>query len=219
VALAQVFAPGARVLYGAVPATMDLRKMDYCMGSCEMALLNAAAVQLARLCRLPIYASAGVTESKLPDIQAGIEKTLSGLLVALSGADYIHLAAGMLDSGSTMSLQQYLIDDECIGMIRRILAGIRVNPDTLGMETIRRVGPGGNYVLEDHTVANLDKEFFYPMLAVRCNLDVWEKAGRPVMREEARVRIEQLLRGDGAGLLEPRVAEAIRKTFPGIRDA
>jgi trimethylamine--corrinoid protein Co-methyltransferase len=219
VAIAQVFRPGARVLYGAVPATMDLRRMDYCMGSSETAMMNAAAVQMARFYRLPIYASAGVTESKLPDIQAGTEKTLSSLLVALSGADYIHLAAGMLDSGNTMSFEQYLIDDECIGMIQRILGGVRVEPDSLGAEAIRRAGPGGNYLLEDHTVENMNTEFFYPLLGVRSNLDVWKKIGRPDMRENARSRIEQLLSEEDPGLLDPRVAEDIRKAFPGIRDA
>jgi trimethylamine--corrinoid protein Co-methyltransferase len=82
VAIAQVFAPGAKVLYGAVPMTMDLRNMELAMGSVEMTMMNAAAVQLAKLYNLPIYASGGLTEAKSPDIQAGIEEGFSNLSIA-----------------------------------------------------------------------------------------------------------------------------------------
>ncbi|UCG12344.1 MAG: trimethylamine methyltransferase family protein, partial [Deltaproteobacteria bacterium] len=162
VALTQVFAPGARALYGAVATTMDLRNMEYTMGSVEMAIMNAAAVQLAKLYDLPIYGSGGVTEAKRPEIQAGCEKTFSNLMVAMNGADIIHLAAGMLDSGNSISYEQYVIDNEIIGMIKRILAGINVSTETLGLEAIEEVGPGGNYVMVDHTIKHMTEEFFYP---------------------------------------------------------
>jgi trimethylamine--corrinoid protein Co-methyltransferase len=218
VALAQVFAPGCRVLYGAVPATMDLRKMEFAMGSVESAMLNAAAVQLARRYRLPIYASAGVSDAKTPDVQAGYEKILSMLLVALSGADYIHLAAGMLDSGNTMSYEQYVIDDECIGMVHRVLRGIAVDREKLGIEVIRRAGPGGNFVAEDHTVDHMMDEFFFPGLAVRSNFDVWEKQGGSGVFQRARDRAREII-GDGPReLLDPGLISRVRKAFPGIRD-
>lgn len=217
-ALAQVFSPGCRVLYGAVPAIMDLRKMEFAMGSVEMAMLNAAAVQLARLCRLPIYASAGVSDAKTPDVQAGYEKILSMLLVAMSGADYIHLAAGMLDSGNTMSYEQYVIDDECIGMVHRLLRGIQVDRDKLGFEVVRDVGPGGNFVTEEHTVEHMLDEFFFPALAVRSNFDVWEHTGRAGVLERARGRAREILQEGPPELLDPGPIAEIRKAFPGIVD-
>ncbi len=85
VAIAQVFSPGARVLYGAVPTAMDLRTMDLTMGSVETAMLNTCAVHLAKRYNLPIYASAGVTDAKIPDIQSGFEKGVSYLMVATAG--------------------------------------------------------------------------------------------------------------------------------------
>ena len=97
-------------------------KMNFSIGSVETAMLNAAAVQLAKSCNLPIYGTGGGTESKRPDVQAGAEKSLSNLIVALSGADTIHLAAGMLDSANSISYEQFIIDDEMIGMIQRLLA-------------------------------------------------------------------------------------------------
>ncbi|RZB37291.1 MAG: trimethylamine---corrinoid protein Co-methyltransferase [Desulfobacteraceae bacterium Eth-SRB2] len=218
VAMAQVFSPGARVFYGAVPSTMDLRKMEYTMGSLEMALMNAASVQLAKLYNLPIYASAGVTEAKRPDIQAGCEKSFSNLMVAMSGADLIHLAAGMLDSGNSISYEQYVIDNEIIGMIYRILSGIRVSRETLGSGVIEEVGPGGNYVMADHTVEHMMTEFFYPDLAVRCNFDIWEERGRPNMLSRAKERVEKILKENMDGLLDPELISEIKVRFPEIQN-
>jgi len=216
VAIAQVFAPGAKVLYGAVPTTMDLRNMEFAMGSVEMGMMNAAAVQLAKLYNLPIYASAGVTEAKRPDIQAGFEKTVSSLMVAMTGADFVHLTAGMIDSGDSISYEQYVIDNEIIGMIHRILAGIKVNKDTMGFDVIEKVGPGGNYIAEDHTIDHMMDEFFYPNLRVRCNFDIWEERGRPDMLSRAHDLVQQMLDEGEEGLLDQDLILEIRKAFPGI---
>ncbi len=216
VAISQVCAPGARVLYGSVPSTMDLRNMEYTMGSLEMALMNAAAVQLAKLYNLPIYASAEVTEAKRPKIQSGCEKSFSNLMVAMNGADLIHLAAGMLDSGNSISYEQYVIDNELLGMIYKIISGIRVNEETLGYDVIEEVGPGGNYVMADHTVEHMMEEFFYPDLAVRCNFDVWEERGRPNMLSRAKEMVEKILHENMDGLLDPELISEIKARFPGI---
>ena len=218
VAICQVFSPGAKVLYGAVPTTMDLRHMEYTMGSVEMAMMNAAAVQLAKLYNLPIYASGGVTEAKRPDIQSGCEKTFSNLMVAASGGDLIHLAAGMLDSGNSISYEQYFIDNEVIGMIKRILAGINVEEELLGFEVINNVGPGGNYVMEEHTVRHMKDEFFYPDLSVRCNFDIWEEQGRPSMLSRANDLVEKILNDGREGLLDTDLVVEIKKKFTGIQD-
>jgi trimethylamine--corrinoid protein Co-methyltransferase len=217
IALVQVLAPGAKVLYGAVPTIMDLRKMDFTLGSVEMAMMNASAVQLAKLYNLPIYASAGVTEAKRPDIQAGFEKTVSSLTVAMTGADYIHLAAGMLDSANSISYEQYVIDNEIIGMISRILSGIKVNEDVMAFDVIERVGPGGNFVTEDHTIDHMKDEFFYPNLSVRCNFDVWEERGKQNMLSQAYVRVREILEDGKDGLLDHETISEIRRAFPGSR--
>jgi trimethylamine--corrinoid protein Co-methyltransferase len=218
VAIAQVFAPGAKIIYGAVPTAMDLRYMELTMGSPEMAMMNAAAVQLAKLYNLPIYASAGVSESKTSDIQAGIEKALSQLLVAMAGADCVHLAAGMLDSGNSVSYEQYAIDDEIIGSVCRVLRGIKVGEETLASQVIEKVGPGGHFVLEDHTVEHMMNEFFYPALAVRMNFDVWERQGRPSMLIRAKEATRKGLEASSKSVLDPALLRQIKKGFAGIRN-
>jgi trimethylamine--corrinoid protein Co-methyltransferase len=179
--------------------------------------MNASSVQLAKLYDLPIYASGGLTEAKRPDIQSGFEKLFSNLTVALTGADCLHLAAGMLDSGNSISYEQFVIDNEIIGRIYRILAGIEVNEDTLGLDVIENVGPGGNYVTEDHTIAHMMDEFFLPELSVRCNFDIWEEQGRPDMLSRAKELVQKILEEGKEGLLAPELNREIKKAFPAIQ--
>ena len=180
-------------------------------------MMNASAVQLAKLYNLPIYASAGVTEAKRPDIQAGFEKTVSCLTVAMTGADYIHLAAGMLDSANSISYEQYVIDNEIIGMINRVLSGINVNEDTMAFDVIERVGPGGNFITDDHTIDHMTDEFFYPNLSVRSNFDIWEERGKQNMLSQAYTRVREILEDGTDGLLDHDTIAEIKRAFPGSR--
>ncbi|MGD9077042.1 MAG: trimethylamine methyltransferase family protein [Desulfobacteraceae bacterium] len=217
VALSQFFSPGAKVMYGSVPMAMDLRNMNLTTGSAEVAMMNAVAVRLAKLYDLPIYASAGLTESKSSDLQAGLEKAISCLLVGLAGADYVHLAAGMLDSGNSISYEQYVIDNEVLGMIHRILAGIDVNGDTMGFSCIEKIGPGGSFVTDDHTVEYMFKEYFYPQLAVRSNFDQWEGSNRPTLFSRASAKIQEW-RDNQRSVMDPKLIAKIKMKFPQIVD-
>ncbi|HEU65799.1 MAG TPA: trimethylamine methyltransferase [Chloroflexi bacterium] len=218
VAITQVLSPGAKVVYSTVPMTMDLRNMELAVGSVEMAMMNAAAVQLGKNYNLPVCASGGLTEAKRPDIQAGVEKSISNLTVAMAGADCIRLAAGILDSGNSISYEQYVIDNEIIGIVHRLLTGIKVTKETLGFDVIEKVGPGGNYVMEDHTVEHMMDEFFYPELSVRYNFDVWEAKGRPDMLSRASDVVRSILREYRDGILDAGLISEIAKTNPGIQN-
>lgn len=213
VAMVQFICPGAPVMYGSVASAMDLRTMDLAIGSVETAILNTCCAALAHRCRLPIYASGGLTDAKVPDVQSGFEKGVSNLLLALAGADFIHLAAGMLDSGNSIAYEQYVIDDEIIGMIERIRRGITVSPETLALECIRSVGPGGNYVTEEHTVEHMEKEFFYPRLAIREQYDRWAGRGGPTPVTRAQARVEEVL-DESSACLEAEIVQRIHSRFP-----
>jgi trimethylamine--corrinoid protein Co-methyltransferase len=180
---------------------MDLKTMNISTGSVEMGMMNAAAVQLAKLYDIPTYASGGVTESKRPDIQAGFEKNFSNLMVAMMGADFIHLSAGLMDSANSLSYEQLAIDNENIGMIQRILSGIEVSPDTLAFDVIKEVGPRGNYLVEEHTVNHLH-QLFYPTLSERCGFELWEQKDQPSMVKRAKVWVQDTLAENNEALLD-----------------
>ncbi|GAH11859.1 unnamed protein product, partial [marine sediment metagenome] len=128
------------------------------------------------------------------------------------------LAAGILDSGNSISYEQYVVDNEIIGMIQRILRGTKVNEETLGFDVIEKVGPGGNFIIEDHTVEHMMDEFFYPNLSVRCNFDIWEERGRPSMLSRANVLVQNILGEYREGVLDTNLVSEIGKAFPGIQN-
>lgn len=189
----QLVNPGTPVLYGAVPSAADLRTGAFLCGAPEFGLLNAAAAQLAQYYRLPLYNSGGTTDSKLPDFQAGFEKGLTLVLAALAGANYIHHAAGIIDSLMTVSAEQYVLDDEVIGAVRRVMKGIEIDDDRLAEDVIDEVGPGGHYLAEAHTLKYMRSEFFYTTIASRGGRAQWEDAGSLDAREKARKRAQELL--------------------------
>ncbi len=187
IVLAQLARPGAPVLYGAIPSMVDFKTMGFVGGGIEFGLMNAAAAQMARHVGIPNYNSAALTDSKLPDIQAGYEKAFSLCLCALAGSSYIHHAAGMLESMKAVAYEQYVIDDEIIGMALRLLRGIRVDEETIGLEAIRDVGPAGNFLASEHTVRFMREEYFTQPLEERQTRDAWEHAGSRDTRERARL--------------------------------
>ena len=207
----QLLNPGHPTLYSVVPTTTDLRTGAFCFGSVEMGMMNAAAAQVARRYNLPIYNTAGPSESKVPDSQSAYEPAINVLLSAMAGANYIHDAAGLLESGLTISLQTYVIDNDIAGMARRVLAGIEVDPDKLALDCIKRVGPGGNYLGDEHTTAHMRDEFFYPVLADRKPRMVWEAEGKLSAEERARLLAISYLENHKPIPIDPEVDSQIMK--------
>ena len=218
IVLTQLVSPGAPVLYGAIPSVADMSNMSFLCGAVELGMLNTAAAQLAQYYDIPFYAWAGLTESKIPDVQAGYEKATGALLVGLAGANYIHNAAGMLDSTTTVAYEQYVIDNEIIGMVMRALKGIEVNEETLALEVIDTVGPGGNFVAEPHTVAHMRSEFFFPKLSDRSNREKWLAEGGKDARQRAREIAINILATHKPLAIPGEVDKEIRSLVKGLRE-
>ncbi|MEW6398321.1 MAG: trimethylamine methyltransferase family protein [Bacillota bacterium] len=221
ITLVQMVKPGAPTIYGAVPSLCNMLTGDYVGGGIEFGMLNAAAAQLAHHVGVPVYNSAGLTDSKEPDLQAGYEKGFSLLQSALAGANLIHHAAGMLESMLSIAYEQYVIDDELIGMTLRAVRGIEVDPRRLALEAIGRVGPGGTYLTDPSTAFHLRQELFLPRLADRQSRATWEEGGRAEIRSEARETVRQILRDHGPAPLAEEVVAAALRRFPYLsaRDA
>jgi trimethylamine--corrinoid protein Co-methyltransferase len=166
--LAQILHRGIDVKYTGRPLPMNLRTGNATFGSVEIGLMSAALVQLARRYRVCSDVYGLGTRSRRLDEQAAFEKALSGLIVGLAGADLV-AAAGLLDDALTSSPEQLVIDDELLGMILRSGRGITVNPATLALEAIQRVGPGGNYLTDEHTLQFLRQEHYLPRLVYQRN--------------------------------------------------
>ncbi|MCW4011909.1 MAG: trimethylamine methyltransferase family protein [Candidatus Bathyarchaeota archaeon] len=191
--IAQLTNPGTPVIYGAVSSPMDMRNGSIVMGVPEVALMGVAVSQLAQYYGIPLYSMAGITDSKVPDAQASYEKALQQVLVGFTGGNLIHNAAGMLDKMITGSLEQMVIDNEIIGMVKRIMRGIEVNTDTLAADVIDKVGPGGHFLGEKHTRRLYRSEHDLSVLSDRLTREAWEKAGRKDVLVRAKEMVKQKL--------------------------
>jgi len=218
VVISQLVNPGTPVLYSAVPVTMDMRTMSFLMGSIESGLMNAAITQMAHFYRLPCYLTVGTTDSKLPDAQAAHEGASSAMLAALAGGNFIHEAFGMLDGAMTVSYAQYIIDNDIVGSCLRTLRGIEVDEDTLAYEIIKKVGPGGNYLGEEHTVKYVRTESFSPRASDRQQYQHWFDAGSKDSWKRAEEVVEQLLGEPFVTKIPVDLDQLIREQFPDLVD-
>ncbi len=193
IVLTQLARPGTPVLAGYIPGVADMKTGGYLGGAVEFGMMQAAAAQMAHFYGVPIYGSGGMSDAKIPDAQAGYEKMATFLLAAMGGCNYIHHAIGMVTNMSAVSLEQAVMDDEIVGMAMRVLRGIDITGETTAREVIGRVGPGGHYLMDAHTVRHMRREFFYPRVADRQTRAMWEEAGRRDARARAQERVAALL--------------------------
>ncbi len=216
VILTQLVNPGTPVLYATVSTIADPRRMSYTSGAVEMGLINAALAQMAQFYGIPFYATAGMSDAKLPDAQAGYEKAITSLLVAMAGANFIHDSAGLLEFAMTASYEQYVIDDEINGMVMRAVRGIEFNEDTLALDVIKNVGPTGTFFDQVHTVKHLRSEFFFPKLSDRSPREQWVEKGAKDTRERAREIAKDILLNHKPLPMPPDIDKKIRETIPGM---
>ncbi|MCZ7543525.1 MAG: trimethylamine methyltransferase family protein [Anaerolineae bacterium] len=186
IVLCNLVRPGARMLMGYVPSVADMRTGNFVGGGPEFALMNAAATQLAHFYNLPIYNSSGLSDSKLPDIQAGYEKGITSAAAALAGTNFVHHSAGFLESMLCVAYEQYVIDDDINGSVMRMVRGIEVTDETLSVDVIDEVCRGsGHYLTTQQSLDLMRREYYYPHTADRARRDEWQAKGGLDMRARA----------------------------------
>jgi trimethylamine--corrinoid protein Co-methyltransferase len=192
VVLAQLKRPGAGVIMGGVNSPMDMATSILSYGAPELALASAAMTDVAKWLGVPMFSTAGCSDAKTMDEQAAIEATLSIVIAALSGANLIH-DVGFLESALLGSYDMLVLSDEVIGMAKRILAGVKVTPETLAVDLIEKVGPGGHYLTQEHTRTHFKAETWFPTLIDRQMRRTWQAAGGQTMGQRVRAKVLDIL--------------------------
>jgi trimethylamine--corrinoid protein Co-methyltransferase len=206
VVVAQLARRGAPVIYGAFTTIMDMATAIFSYGAPEMNLMAAAMAQMAQHYHLPFFGTAGCSDARFPDDpQAVIEGTFSCLSSALSGANLIH-DHGFLDHSALISPNYLVLIDEVLSMVNQYMCGIPVNAETLALDVIDRVGPGGHYLEEEHTVRHF-RNVWYSDLFERSNYKEWRQQGSVHFGERLRAKTRKLM-GHNA---EPLPVEIIRE--------
>ncbi len=189
--LAQVTRAGTPIVMGGVLTLMDMGTGIYAYGAPELSLMMAAFADLTRFYRVPMYGTAGCSNAKVLDPQAAIESTMSIVTTALSGASLVH-DIGIIDNAMTVSLDALVMCDEIIAMAKRFMGGVEVSDETLALDVLEKVGPGGHFVSEDHTLRHF-REHYRSKLIDRQNYDAWRETGSLTMVDRIRARVPQIV--------------------------
>jgi len=190
--LTQLVRPGTPFIYGAFATVMDMQTTIFSYGAPEMSLMVAAMAQMAQHYRLPFFGTAGCTDAKFPDPQAAAEVAFSCLSSALSGANLVHDAGSWIDHGSLVSPAFMVLVNEVLYMVNQYMRGIPVNEESLALDLLDRVGPGGHYLLEDHTLKHY-RDVWYSKLFDRTVYDVWCDQGAKRFEERLREQTREVM--------------------------
>jgi trimethylamine---corrinoid protein Co-methyltransferase len=206
--IVQLKRPGAAMVVGCVPAPMDLRTARVAYGGPEMSLYSAAASDLSRYLGVPFMGTAGASESKMLDGQAAVESAIQVLMSALSGASLVH-DIGFLDCADIGSLPLLVLTDETIAMARRITEGLEVSRETIMLDLIEQVGPGGLFVAEPAAARLCRREIWVPGLMDRDPFATWERKGGKSLEQRVLARLRSILAEHRPPALEAAVTESI----------
>jgi trimethylamine--corrinoid protein Co-methyltransferase len=193
ICVTQLIKPGLAVCYGGIPHAFDMRSTQLIFAGPEQALMAVAMTQLGKHYGLPVYINVGLTDSKIPDAQAGMEAGITLICGALAGADIFgHLGICGVDQAS--SLVMLVMQHELLGYVERIMRGIDVNDEALGLDVIRSVGHDGTFLDQMHTVRHFRKELWFPQLLDREFWSNWVDQGASRMYDRCIAMKDRILR-------------------------
>jgi trimethylamine--corrinoid protein Co-methyltransferase len=180
IVFAQIMAKGIPCTYGSTSTILDLKFGTSAIGSPEFGMINASIAKIAQYYRLSSWVGGGASDSKLPDIQSGYEFTLSATLSGLAGGNII-FGSGVLEQGMTMDFAKLIMDAEMIRMVKIAMSGIKISDETLSMDVIHEVGPGGAYISHEQSLRFTKSQSQNKLFDRRSRIR-WEEitAGKPI---------------------------------------
>jgi len=208
VVMAQAVNPGTPVMYGTVSTVSEMRRGTTALGSVETGIISASLAQMAHHYDLPCRGVAGATESKTLDVQCGAERMRSMMLSALGGVNLI-TCAGTLESTTAGAHELVLIDDELASSVERALGGVTVDEEHIALDVIRRVGPDGNYLMEQHTQQHFRTELLMTNFSNLDKRDIWEREGKRDMAILAGEKAKKILADHRPRELDPKLVSEL----------
>ena len=191
--LMQLLNPGHPCIFSIASGSFNMQAGTYVGASPEAVLLHCATAQMAHFYGLPFQGGSSI-DSCVPDAQAGYERMLQAVPMSLAGVNFIHLAFGMMHQMLTASYEQAVIDNEIFTAAFRLAEGIEVTPETMALDQLREVGPGGHFIGHDYTLRNFRRLQWHPRLTTRVDWGKWQEAfGGQDMRQRANAVARQIL--------------------------
>jgi trimethylamine---corrinoid protein Co-methyltransferase len=209
IVVSQLIREGSPIIMGGVYAIMDMKTTVFSYGSPEFHMMQAGIAEVAHYMNIPVFGTAGCTDSHTLDGQAAGEATMSILMAAQTGANLVH-DVGYTGSGSQGSIYQLVMCDEIISMVKRFMRGIKVDDETLAVEVIDRVGPGGHHLADEHTMKHFKTETWFPTLINRMRYDEWKNAtGSSTMGDRVKKKMLDIIKNHEVPALSDDVMKQI----------
>jgi len=210
VVLAQLRNPGCPVGLGCNFPAFDMAMGLMSAGNPEMSLALAAQAEVAQSFGLPTWGLAGATDSKVLDAQAGAEAAFHILAQGLAGLNLIH-DVGYMDGSMACAVEQLILGDEIVGMVRRFMRGLSFSSDQIARDLMYSVGPGGEFLSQPHTMKHFKDELWRPSIFTRQPITAWQQAGEPDTLERVREKARQILESHTPQALPDTVAENLER--------
>lgn len=192
ICITQLIRPGMPVCYGGICHAFDMRTTQLIFSGPEQAIFGVAMTQMGKHYGLPVYINVGLTDSKIPDAQAGLESGITLALGAAANADIFgHMGISGVDQAS--SLDMLAMHNEVIRFVESTMRQIDFSDDALGIDEIEAVGPGGTFINRHHTVDHFRKELWFPQLLDREFYDTWLDNGATSMAKRCLQHKEKIL--------------------------
>jgi len=205
----QLKQPGAPFVFGAGLHHMDMQATQICYASPEFQLTKAAISEIGRWYGIPTWGYAGCSDAKVMDEQAALEAMLSVMMAKFSGANLVH-DVGYMESGLTTSFEMIVLTDELVAMTDNIMKGIEVSDDTLMLDEIDQVGPGGHFLDTQQTLSRF-RDFWYPGLLDRSIRSTWLNKGATSLGERLNSKVNSILTEHEPKPLEPDKKQKVRE--------
>ncbi|HCH23354.1 MAG TPA: trimethylamine methyltransferase, partial [Oceanospirillaceae bacterium] len=155
--------------------------------------------------------------AKAPDAQMGMEKAITALSCGLAGGNMVYESSGMMASLLGASFEAFVMDDEMLSHVHRVIRGIEVDDASLGFDSIVAAVTGaGHFIDQPETMVSMERDYYYPKVADRDEPAVWQERGAKDHWQRARARVDTLLENQPSYLAQD-VDQAIRAAYP-IRD-
>ncbi len=211
VALAQLVNPGAPVIYGGFTTNVDMRSGSPAFGTPEGAKAIIIGAQMARRYGLPYRSSGSLNTSKVPDAQAAYETMWTIWPAVMAHTNFVHHSVGWLESGLTASYEKFIIDAEGLGMFYNFFQEFSITDETLALDMIAEVGPGGHHFGTTHTMERFETAFYQTFLSDRLGYEPWLVAGGLDTAKRANMIWKDLLKKYEPPPLDPAIKEALEE--------
>lgn len=213
--LMQMVREGTPLIYATLPTVADMRTGAYASGGIECGILHMAHAQMAHFYNVPCGGYVGLTNAKINDAQSGYETGMSTTAGLLAGMDMLNMG-GLVEALKTFDFAKAIIDDEIAIMLKRVKRGLEFSEENLALDIVKKVGPGGSFIVEPHTIKRMKTAAILTRLSDRDTRTQWEKKGSQDIHSRAMARVREILSKPSSTVFSDEVEARIRSRFTGL---